>query len=137
MELTARGETLAEMKIQRGIFQGNAPSQLLCIIAMIPLNYLVRKCTEGYKFTKLKKKRSTNICTWTTSSLFAKNEILWFKQWQHKPGYRKWNLTWKISDPNNKKWKKRSNGRNRTANPRKNQKGLRKGKLQIIIKACR
>ena len=47
MELTARGRSLAESKIQRGIFQGDALSPLLFIIAMIPLNHILRKCTAG------------------------------------------------------------------------------------------
>ena len=38
VELTARGKTLADKKIQRGIFQGDALSTLLFIIAMILFN---------------------------------------------------------------------------------------------------
>ena len=49
VELTAGGKSLAETKIQRGIFQGDAQSPLLFIIAMIPLNLIVRKCSTGYK----------------------------------------------------------------------------------------
>ena len=52
MELTAGGESLAEAKIQRGIFQGDALSPLLFMIAMMPLNYILRKCRAGYKLTK-------------------------------------------------------------------------------------
>ena len=37
VELTAGGRRLAEAKIQRGIFQGDALSPLLFIIAMMPL----------------------------------------------------------------------------------------------------
>ena len=55
VELTARGQTLAEEKIQRSIFQGDL---WLFVIAMMPLNYILRKCTEGggYKFTILQEK---------------------------------------------------------------------------------
>ena len=49
MELTAGGRSLAKTKIQRGIFQGDALSFLLFIIAMMPLNHILRKCTAGYK----------------------------------------------------------------------------------------
>ena len=48
VELTAGGKSLAETKIQRGIFQGDALSLLLFIIAMMPLNHILRKCTAGY-----------------------------------------------------------------------------------------
>ena len=52
VKLTTGGQMLAEGKIQRGIFQGDSLLPLLFIIAMIPLNYLLRKCKGGYKFTK-------------------------------------------------------------------------------------
>ena len=41
-------------KIQRGIFQEDVLSLLLFVIAMIPLNSILRKCTGDYKFTKLR-----------------------------------------------------------------------------------
>ena len=47
VELTAGGRKLAEAKIQRGIFQGDALSPLLFITAMMPLNLILRKCTAG------------------------------------------------------------------------------------------
>ena len=52
VELTAGGRRLAEAKIQRGIFQGDALSPLLFIIAIMPLNYILRKCTAGYKLCR-------------------------------------------------------------------------------------
>ena len=52
VELTAGGRSLAEAKIQRGIFQGDALSPLQFIIVMMPLNHILRKCTAGYKLTK-------------------------------------------------------------------------------------
>ena len=56
VELTARGKNLAETKIQSGIFQGGALSLLLFIIAMIPLNHILRKCTAGYKLSRSQEK---------------------------------------------------------------------------------
>ena len=55
-ELTAAGQTQIEVKIQRGIFQGDSFSPLLFVIAMMPLNYILKKYTGGYKFTKSKEK---------------------------------------------------------------------------------
>ena len=52
VELTAGGQSLAEVKIQRSIFQGDARSPLLFEIAMLPLNRILRKCTAGHKLCK-------------------------------------------------------------------------------------
>ena len=52
VELTAGRKGLAETKIQRGIFQEDALSPLLFIIAMMPLNHILRKCTAGYKLRR-------------------------------------------------------------------------------------
>ena len=52
VELTAEGRRLAEVKIQRGIFQIDALSPLLFMIAMMPLSHVLRKCTAGYKLSR-------------------------------------------------------------------------------------
>ena len=51
VELTAGGRRIAETKIQRGIFQGDALSPLLFIIPMMSLNHILRKCAAGYKLS--------------------------------------------------------------------------------------
>ena len=49
-ELTCNGESLCEVKIKRGIFQGDSLSPLLFVMAMIPLTFLLRRETFGFKF---------------------------------------------------------------------------------------
>ena len=51
VELAVGGRSLAEANVQRGIFQVDALSPLIFIIAMTPLNYILRKCTAGYKLS--------------------------------------------------------------------------------------
>ena len=52
IDLTAGGRSLSEAKIPIGIFQGDVLSSLLFIIAMIPLDHILRKCTAGYKLSR-------------------------------------------------------------------------------------
>ena len=56
VDLTTEGKTLAEVKIQGGKFQEYALSPLQFVIAMMPLNHILRKCTAGYKLSKLQEK---------------------------------------------------------------------------------
>ena len=73
VKLTAGGRSLAEAKIQRGIFQGDALSPLLFIIVMIPLNHILRKCTAGYKLSRLQEKIN-HLMYMDNVKLLAKNE---------------------------------------------------------------
>ena len=74
VELTAREKKLAEVKIQRGIFQGDVLPPLLFIIAMMPLNHILSKCTSNcYKLTKSQEKINCPMHT-EDIKLFAKNE---------------------------------------------------------------
>ena len=52
VELTAGGKCFAETKIQKAIFQGDTLSPLQFIIAMMPLNHILRKCGAGYKLSR-------------------------------------------------------------------------------------
>ena len=58
-ELTAAGKSLGEVKIQRVIFQGDALSLFLYVIAMMPLSHILWKCRAGYKLSKSPTKKST------------------------------------------------------------------------------
>ena len=51
-KLESGNDSLAEAKIQRGVFQGDALSPLLFIIATMPLNHTLRKCTARYKLSR-------------------------------------------------------------------------------------
>ena len=73
VELTAGGKSLAETKIQRGIFLRDALSPLLFIIAMMPLNHILRKCTAGYKLSRSQKKINHLMYT-DDIKILAKNE---------------------------------------------------------------
>ena len=71
VELTAGGRSLAEAKIQRGIFQGDVLSPLIFIIAMMPLNHKVRKYTAGYKLSRSQAKNN-HLMYMDDIKLFAK-----------------------------------------------------------------
>ena len=73
VELTAGGRSLAQAKIQRGIFQGDALSPLLFIIAMMPLNHIFRKCTATYKLSRSQEKIN-HLMYISDIKLFATNE---------------------------------------------------------------
>ena len=55
----AEGESLTEVKILRGIFQGDSLSPLLFVISTMPLDHLFRKWTSGFRLHKVKKKSTT------------------------------------------------------------------------------
>ena len=73
MELIPGEESLAKEKIQNGIFQRDELSPLLLVIAIIPLNQILRKCTGGYKLTKSQKKIH-HLMYKDDIELFDKNE---------------------------------------------------------------
>ena len=58
-ELTAGGKSLAETKIQREIFQGDILSPLLFLIAMMPLNHILRNARPDTNFADRKKRSIT------------------------------------------------------------------------------
>ena len=75
VELIAGGKSLAEVKIQRGIFQGDELSPLLFGIAMMPLNHILRKCTARHKLSKLQVK--INHLMYIDFKLLPKTKKFW------------------------------------------------------------
>ena len=73
VELTARERIIAKAKVQRSIFQGDVLSPLLFIIAMIPVNHILGKCTVRYKLIKPQEKIN-HVLYMDDIKLFAKNE---------------------------------------------------------------
>ena len=73
VKLTAGSRSLVEAKFQRGIFQGDALSPLFFIIAMMPLNHVLRKSTAGYKLSKSREKVNHLMYIYDIK-LFSKNE---------------------------------------------------------------
>ena len=73
VELIAGGRRIAETKIQRGIFQGDARSPLLFIIAMMPQNHILKRCAAGYKLSRSQEKIN-HLMYMDDIKLFAKNE---------------------------------------------------------------
>ena len=49
-ELTSFGEGLAEVRLRRRIFQGDALSPLLFVTALIPMTLVLKKARSLYKF---------------------------------------------------------------------------------------
>ena len=49
-ELSASGKVLGDIRIRRGIFQGDSLSPLLFVICMIPLTLVLREMKAGYEF---------------------------------------------------------------------------------------
>ena len=73
VELSSGKETLAEVNIRRGIFQGDSFSPLLFVIALIPLTLVLRKCKNGSNFCRTKDKIN-NLLYMDDLKIFAKEE---------------------------------------------------------------
>ena len=73
--MTAGRKTFAEEKIQRSIFQGDALSPELFVIAMMPLNHILTKCIKGYKCShSQERKKNDHLMYMDDIKLLAKNE---------------------------------------------------------------
>ena len=74
-ELTVYGESLEEVKIKRGIFQGDSLPPLIFILCMVPLPMVLRKMNEGYDF-KGKEIKVNHLLFIDDLKLYGKSEGL-------------------------------------------------------------
>ena len=72
-ELTCCNESLGQVRFRRGIFQGDSLSPLLYVIAMIPLNLVLRKMKIGYQFSS-NQEQINHLMFMDDIKLFAKDE---------------------------------------------------------------
>ena len=73
LELNASGETLREVDIRGGIFQGHSLSPLLFILRMIPLAWLLKRAKAGYELGN-KGFKLNHLLLMDDLKLFAKNK---------------------------------------------------------------
>ena len=135
MQLKAGDKSLAEVKIWRGIYQEDAHSLLLFVIAMMPLNPVIRKCIRGYKLTKLQE-NINHLMQMDEIKLFLENRNVIGNPKRgsenKQSGYRDGFRHSKIRLANNNKWETTHDGKNRTIKSRKNQNVQRKGNLRVL-----
>lgn len=62
-QLVANSEPIGEIKIKRGIFQGDSLSPLLFVIAMLPLTGILRRPLQGTNLARRREKIIIN-CSW-------------------------------------------------------------------------
>ena len=69
IELTCGNESLGDIGIKRGIFQGDSFSPLLFVACLIPLTYMLRRCAAGNELC-----HSDQLLFMDDLKLYAKNE---------------------------------------------------------------
>ena len=52
VQLNAGDKVIGDVKVKRGIFQGDSVSPLLCVICLIPMSLILRKMKAGYSSGK-------------------------------------------------------------------------------------
>ena len=73
VELTCGNQHLGEVKIKRGIFQGDALSLLLFVTTLIPLTSVLKTTKHSYEFAKNREKIN-HLLYMDDLKLYAKNE---------------------------------------------------------------
>ena len=76
VELTCGKEELGEVSIKRGVFQGDALSPILFMIALIPLTSVLRNVKAGYSFVTNKEKIN-QLLFMDDLKPYAKSEKIW------------------------------------------------------------
>ena len=71
--LTSNGDVLGNVKINRGIFQGDSLSPLLFVLIMIPLSLILRKTKLGYQMSK-RAERINHLLFMDDLKLYAGNK---------------------------------------------------------------
>ena len=118
--ITVGRKILAKVKIQRGIFQGDALSPLLFVITM--MSHILIKCTGGYKLYKSQEKNQPPIIHGQHQTIFQKgkksgnpNTSSEDIQWRYRDGI----LQRKLYHANNDEQKTANDKMNRTTKSRK------------------
>ena len=101
VDLTEGGRSIAETKIQRGIFQGDALSPLLFIIAMMPLNHILSKCAPVYTLSRSQGKIK-NLMYMDNIKLLAQKEYKAGHDWVGKVVH--WEMCRKFQFDHTNKW---------------------------------
>ena len=133
--IDSRRKKLIWSEIQRGIFQEDELSSLLFVLAMMLLNHILRKCTGGYKLSKiLGKDKSPNVHGWHHTVYQkhkrtgnSKTHCQKIESWRRNGIKRK-----KMPHTSNEKPQTTPYGRNGTIKSRKNLNAGRKGNRKIL-----
>jgi hypothetical protein len=72
--LECGGRTLANVKIKRGIFQGDSLSPLLFIVCLIPLSVILREAKQGYTLSRPQSGKINHLLYMDDLKLYGKNK---------------------------------------------------------------
>ena len=130
----AVGKTLSVAKIEKGVIKGYMLSPLQFVLAMMPLNRILRKFTGRYNIHISKEKKTPHfhgryqiVCRKLKRIRNSNTGSEDIQSW-YKDGI----LHRKMCHANNEQRKTTNDGRNRTTESGKNQNAQRKGNLQIL-----
>ena len=73
VDLTCNNQSLGEVDLEQGIFQGDSLSSLLFVLSLIPFTVILRKTESAYQFSSNKEKIN-HLLFMDDLKLYAKNE---------------------------------------------------------------